>query len=136
MNQLKSSLIAFSSFLAVKLVFPAQSLAAGIFGTVDNPLAGKYDSTQGEGLFKFLSNIFKLVGTLAGIYMVFQIIMAGYKYISAQGDAKQTEAAWAQIWQSIVGIVVIASAFVIAGLVERFTGIKILNPTIYGPGTP
>jgi hypothetical protein len=105
----------------------------GIFGTVANPLAGKYDSTSGEGLFAFISNIFKLIGTLAGIYMVFQIIMAGYGYISANGDPKKTEAAWAKIWQSVVGLVIIASAFIIAGLVERFTGINILNPVIYGP---
>lgn len=114
-----------------KILHPS-SLVAGIFGSISNPLP-KYASTQGEGLFVFISNLLKLVGTVAGIFMVFQIIMAGYKYISANGDIKQTEAAWGQIWQSIVGLVIIAAAFVIAGLVERFTGIKILNPTIYGP---
>ena len=118
-----------------KLFLVSPVFADSTFGTVANPLAGKYDSANGQGLFLFLSNIFKLIGTLAGIYMVFQIIMAGYNYISAAGDAKKTEAAWNQIWQSILGLVIVASAFVIAGLVERFTGIKILNPTIYGPGT-
>ena len=104
----------------------------GIFGTINNPLPN-YPSTNGQGIFTFISNLFKLVGTLAGIYMVFQIIMAGYGFISANGDTKKTEVAWAKIWQSIVGLVIIASAFIIAGLVERFTGIKILNPVIYGP---
>jgi hypothetical protein len=124
----------FSSFLLLITGYRLQvsHVSAQFFGPIDNPLP-KYASSQGEGIFVFISNIFKLVGTLAGIYMVFQIIMAGYKYISANGDPKQTEAAWAQIWQSIVGIVVIASAFITAGLVERFTGIKILNPVIYAP---
>jgi hypothetical protein len=108
--------------------------SSNLFGNISNPLSA-YNQPNGAGLFVFISNIFKLIGTLAGIYMVFQIIMAGYQYISAAGDAKKTEAAWNQIWQSIVGLVIIASAFVIAGLVERFTGIKILNPTINGPGT-
>ncbi len=103
-----------------------------IFGPISNPLP-KYTSNSGEGIFAFFSNVFKLVGTLAGIYMVFQIIMAGYGYISANGDPKKTEAAWTKIWQSVLGLVIIASAFIIASLVERFTGIKILNPTIYGP---
>jgi len=116
----------------IKTNFNSQLPIFGIFGSITNPLP-KYTSTSGEGLFVFISNLFKLIGTLAGIYMVFQIIMAGYGYISANGDSKKTEAAWAKIWQSVVGLVIIASAFIIAGLVERFTGINILNPVIYGP---
>jgi len=30
-------------------------------------------------------------------------------------------------------MVIIASAFIIAGVIGRITGINILNPTIYGP---
>ncbi len=104
----------------------------GVIGGITNPLP-KYASTQGEGLFKFLGNVLKFAGTIGGIYMIIQMILAGYAYISAAGDPKATATAWAQIWQSIVGMVIIASAFVIASVVERFTGIKILSPVIYGP---
>lgn len=103
----------------------------GLFGTITNPTS--YSSDQGSGLFTFLSNLFKLIGVVAGIYLIIQLILAGFQYVSANGDAKKTEAAWAQIWQSIVGIIIIASAFVIASVVGRLTGIDILNPTIYGP---
>jgi hypothetical protein len=61
------------------------------------------------------------------------LIFAGFQYISASGDVKKTEAAWAQIWQSLVGLLIISAAFIIAGLVGRLTGINILTPTIYGP---
>ena len=103
-----------------------------IIGSISNPLP-KYSGNAGEGLFLFLSNIFKLAGVIGGIYMIFQLIMAGYAYISAGGDVKLTTAAWNKIWQSVLGMVIISSAFVIAAVVERFTGIKILNPVIYGP---
>lgn len=106
-------------------------MLAGIFGNIQNPT--KYTGSEGQGLFAFLSNILKFAGVIAGIYFVVQIILAGFNYISASGDVKKTEAAWAQIWQSIVGMLIVASAFVIAALVEKFTGIKILNPEIYGP---
>jgi uncharacterized membrane protein (Fun14 family) len=106
-------------------------LAQNIIGPVTNPT--KYGGTGGQGLFLFLGNVLKLVGTLAGIYMIVQLILAGYLYISANGDEKKTLQAWAQIWQSILGMIIIASAFVIASLVERFTGIKIISPVIYGP---
>jgi hypothetical protein len=102
-------------------------------GTIGNPFPTKYPGTEGQGLFIFLGNVLKLTGTIGGIYMIIQLITAGFGYISASGDVKKTDAAWTQIWQSIVGMVIIASAFVIASVVERFTGIRILSPKIYGP---
>ena len=111
----------------------------GIFGNIQAPDAiQKYialgNGQAGSGLLVFLSNLFKLAGVIGGIYMVFQIIIAGYSYLSANGDPKNTEKAWAQIWQSLLGMVIIGSAFVLAGVIGRITGINILNPTIYGPG--
>jgi hypothetical protein len=123
----------FISFLVSSFLFLVSSAhAANIIGPITSPLT-KYTGTHGEGLFIFLGNVLKLAGTIAGIYMVIQLIIAGFTYISASGDPKKTEQAWAQIWQSILGMVVIASAFVIASVVERLTGIKIISPVIYGP---
>lgn len=109
--------------------------ATDVFGKIAPPVNNKYFTagTSGEGLFLFLSNIFKLVGVIGGIYMIVQFIVAGYMYMNAGGDPKKTEAAWTKIWQSILGLVIISSAFVLAAVVERLTGIKILNPTISGP---
>ncbi len=128
MNTSKFSL----SLVLYSLLSPLTVHAQNVIGPIPNPLP-KYPSSQGQGLFAFLSNVLKLVGTIAGIFMIVQLILAGYGYISANGDPKKTSLAWTKIWQSIVGMVIIASAFVIASVVERFTGIKILNPVIYGP---
>lgn len=107
----------------------------GLFGTIDPPLQNGYfqAGSQGQGLFLFLSNLLKLAGTIGGIYMIIQLILAGYGYITASGDPKKAEMAATKIWQSAVGLLIIASAFIIAGLVGRFTGINILHPEIYGP---
>lgn len=102
-----------------------------IFGTINNPTSIK--SEKGSGFFAFLSNIFKFAGVIAGIIMLVQLIMAGISYMSAGGDPKKLEAAWAKIWNSILGLIIIASAFLIASIVGRITGIDILNPTIEGP---
>lgn len=103
----------------------------GLLGNITNPT--KYTSTNGEGLFLFISNIFKLAGVIAGIILIFRIITAGYTYLSAMGDPKKFQQASDTITQSFLGLVVVAAAFILAGLVARFTGINILNPTIYGP---
>lgn len=103
----------------------------GLFGNITNPT--KYASAQGQGLFTFLGNILKFAAAAGGIYMIIQIILAGFDYINAAGDSKKTEAAWAKIWQSLVGLAIISAAFIIAGVIGRLTGINILSPEIYGP---
>lgn len=120
------------SFTLHSLLSPLAVHAQNIIGSIPNPLP-KYPSTQGQGLFAFLNNIIRLVGTIAGIFMIVQLIMAGFDYISASGDPKKATQAWAKIWQSLIGMIIIASTFVIAAVVERLTGIKILEPVIYGP---
>lgn len=108
-----------------------------IFGKIAPPPGIKEYANQGgnEGgiIFIFLSNILKLIGVLAGIYAVIQIIMAGYTYISAAGDSKKTEQAWAMIWQSLLGLLIVASAFTLTAVVGKILKIDILNPVIYGP---
>ena len=99
-----------------------------MFGTINNPT--NYESTGGYGLFTLLSNIFKLAGVVAGIFFIVQLILAGYGYLSSNGDPKKTEAAWAKITQSLIGLVIVASAFVIASVVGSFLDINILEPTI------
>lgn len=105
-----------------------------IFGSIENPTSYGNSADGGAGFFSLLSNIFKLVGTIAGLFFVVQIILAGYGYISANGDQKKTEAAWAKIYQSLIGLLIISSAFVLAPFISKILGINnILIPIIYGP---
>lgn len=103
---------------------------ANTFGQIANP-TGFADGPQ--GFFNFLSTIFKLAGTVAGLFFIVKIIIAGFGYLSANGDEKKIAAAWATIWQSIIGLIIVASAFVIAGVIGYIFGINILNPDITGP---
>jgi hypothetical protein len=108
-------------------------MIAGIFGDITNPTKYGTSGDGGNGFFLFLTNIFKFVGVLAGIFFIVQVIMAGFGYLSANGDPKKTEVAFAKIWQSIIGIAIVASAFIIAAFIGRLTGLDFLNFTIYGP---
>jgi len=108
-------------------------MADSIIGQITPPVSNEYfNADNGGGIFILLSNILKLAGTIAGIFFVIQIILAGFAYMSANGDSKKTEAAWAKIWQSLIGIIIVASAFVIASVVGYFLDIDILQPKIYG----
>lgn len=106
----------------------------GIFGNIESPVDNAYFNTEGgEGIFILISDILKLAGYVAGLFFLVQMILAGYAYLSASGDPKKTEAAWAKIWQSLIGIIIVASAFIITSVVGLFLHIDFLNPQIYGP---
>jgi hypothetical protein len=103
----------------------------GLLGTISNPTT--YTDTNGDALFHFISNVFNLAGVVAGIVLIVRLITAGYTYLSANGDPKKFQQASDTVVQSILGLVIVAGAFLLAGLVGRLTGIDVLNPVIYGP---
>jgi Type IV secretion system pilin len=106
---------------------------SNFFGDIQNPTAYT-TGDQGQGLFTLISNILRLAGVVAGIFFVIQVILAGYAFISASGDPKKAEVALAKIWQSVIGLLIVSSAFVLAALLGRILGIDdILTPVIYGP---
>lgn len=105
-----------------------------LFGNITPPEAiTKLEAAgggNGNGIFVLLNTVFKLAGAVAGIFFVIQIMLAGFTWIGASGDEKKTHKAWSTIWQSLIGMVIVASAFVIAGVIGKILNIDILNPTI------
>jgi len=89
------------------------------------------------GLIPFLNALIQLLIVLAGLYTLFNLIMAGYGFMSAGGDPKGIEKAWAKIWQSLLGLLIIAASFLLAAifgwLLFKDPG-AILNPRIISPG--
>lgn len=108
------------------------------FGKITPPApftAGKYGGYQ-QGLIAFLNNTLRLMIGVAGIYGFLNIIIAGYGFMSAGGDPKAVGRAWAKIWQSLIGLLIIVGSFVLAGIFGYLLfgdATAILSPKIYGP---
>ena len=109
--------------------------ASEIVGTVDNPVPA-YGSVAGGGLILFLTNVLRLVFVVAGMFAFINLILAGFQFMSAGGDAKAIEKAMAKIWQSLVGLILVVGSFALAALFGYLlfgdAGF-ILSPQIYGP---
>ncbi|PJE67678.1 hypothetical protein COU95_01050 [Candidatus Shapirobacteria bacterium CG10_big_fil_rev_8_21_14_0_10_40_9] len=111
-----------------------------IIGKITNPYRGQYSlgpETGKFGLITFLNNLLRLVFVFAGLYAFLKLIIAGYQFMSAGGDPKAVEKAWAKIWQSLIGLLIIVASFVLAALFGWLlfgNASAILVPTIYGPG--
>jgi len=91
----------------------------------------------GSGLIAFLNNIIRLLIAVGGIWAFINLILAGYGFLSAGDDPKKMTAAWAKIWQSMMGLLFILGSFVLAAIFGYLlfgSPGAILNPKIYGPG--
>lgn len=106
-------------------IFVVGVLATNVYaqnplGTV-NPPPGPNQFLNGNvgGLSLLIANLIKTAIALAGLYAVVNFVLAGYSFMSAGGDPKKIEDAWAKIYQTIIGLVFTAGAFVLAAMVSR-----------------
>lgn len=100
-------------------------------GTIEPPswIKEKWmsDGTSGQALFRFISTLIVVATTVAGIFFVVQLITTGYLYLNSNGDPKKIEMASQKLMQSLVGIIIVASALTLGTVVGRIAGINITN---------
>jgi hypothetical protein len=82
--------------------------------------------------FTNLGQIFQAVLTLAffvaGVALLFMLVLGGIQWISAGGDSKALDAARGRITNAVVGLVIVVAAYAIALILEQVFGI----PTVSG----
>ena len=92
----------------------------GIFGEISKPsVFSDYDiiTTENKGLSNLLSSIVAIIITLAGIFVLVNFILAGYAYLSANNQPQKLAAAGNKMFQSLIGLLIIAAGYVIAAAV-------------------
>ena len=87
------------------------------FGQVVPP-AGilRYGGVENGALGNFINLALNVMVIGAGIYAVFNLVLAGYAFMSAGDDSKKVAGAWAKIWQTLMGLAFAAGAFVLAAI--------------------
>lgn len=112
-------------------------IAQSTFGRIKPPAALENFGDPGSGgIGNLLNTILKLMVVGAGIYALFNFVLAGYSFLSAGDDPKKVELAWAKIWQTALGLAFAAGAFVLAGIFGYIIfgdWNAILNPQIITP---
>lgn len=114
-----------------------------IFGKIENPFdfiapGSQYTGAavaQGQGLIILGNNLIKLTIVAAGLYGFINFIIAGYTFLSSS-EPKEIARAWAKIWQGMLGLLIVAGSFVLAGIFGWiiFGDVTaILQPKLYGP---
>ncbi len=81
-------------------------------------------------------NILRIFIVFAGVYALFNFVLAGYGFMSAGGEPGKIAAAWNKIWQTALGLLVVVGAFILGSI---FGYLLYGNPNqffqivIYGP---
>jgi hypothetical protein len=101
----------------IPITNPAINTRIGIFYNVQNS-AGVIQT--------LLRIIINMAFALSGLYFFFSLILGGYSYITAGGDKESVQKASSRIRNSIIGVIVILSVFVITYIVETLFGFSIL----------
>mgnify|MGYP001607558135 CR=1 FL=1 len=118
------------------MIFSTFGTITNPFGTLGvNPASDYVASTQGEGLVRLANNLIKLGIVLGGIYAFANIIVAGYMFLSSS-ESKEVAKAWQKIWQSMIGLLIMAGSFVLAaifGWIIFGDSTALLQPKLYGP---
>jgi hypothetical protein len=109
-------------------------LAENPFGVISPPSGlEKYKDSPGTAIGTLIQYVIWILIVGAGVYALFNFIMAGYGFMSAGDDPKKVAAAWSKIWQTALGLALTAGAFVLAALFGQLIFGRwdfILKPTI------
>ncbi|MBP7774944.1 hypothetical protein KA078_04090 [Candidatus Woesebacteria bacterium] len=74
-------------------------------------------SSDDIALIFFLSNMIRVFTIVAGLYVVFNVILAAFFFLNSSGDASAYEKARIQITQSIIGLLIIVMSYTLTGIV-------------------
>lgn len=124
---------------SAKIMGPVSAADDMGLGTLDKP-PGVEQWTDSSGLgvdespiLFFASKIIDIIAIIAGIWAFLNIVVAGYTYITSQGNAAANEKVRNLLTQSAIGILIIVLAYTAGGLLGLiFFGDAsfILEPTI------
>jgi hypothetical protein len=107
------------------------------FGTVSLPGGlSAYGEEPGLAFGKLIQFGLRALIVGAGIYALFNLVLAGYSFMSAGDDSKKVSGAWSQISQTIMGLAFSAGAFVLAAIIGQLlfdNPLFLLNPVIPTP---
>lgn len=74
--------------------------------------------------FEFIfTRLVGIIIPLAGIVLFVMIVWGGFQYISSGGDPKKAAMAKATLTYAIIGLVLVALAYLIIFLISEFTGV-------------
>ena len=97
-------------------------------GTIgEGPGLGPWTTQPATALTTIISNAIGLMTIGAGIFFLFQTIIAGYGYLSAGGDPKLIETAGKKLTNAVIGLLIVVAAYGLISLIGTLLGAEFLD---------
>lgn len=103
---------------------PKETTVDQVFGKVNPPDFIRNLGKGSVGIGNVLSNIITLIYIISGIVFLFMVVIGAFQWIISGGDKDKVAGARARITQAVIGIVLLALAFLIIGVIGQITGFK------------
>lgn len=90
------------------------------------PLTGPGIQVSGDGVTdaeKIIGNIIGVLTVFAVIWFVIQIMMAGYAFITTEGDEKKMEMARKRLTEGVIGLALVVVALGFGSLIAKIAGL-------------
>lgn len=110
---------------------PVLLLAQSNFDPNANEVRG--DVATIKGFERLFANFVTVILELAGIILFIMFLIAGFKYMTSQGDPKALEAAKGTLSHAITGLIILVLAFVFLAIIQAITGAQITNFKVFQP---
>jgi hypothetical protein len=78
-----------------------------------------------RGFERVFSNVVYVLLGLAGIALFIMLVIGGVKLLTSAGDPKQKESASKTISSAVLGLVLVALAYLIIVIISGFTGVDL-----------
>jgi len=104
-----------------------------LFGVIDSPFP-KFRSLSEGGLTDLISRSIILAMTIGGLFVLFNLVLAGYNFLQGQPDSMAK--ATTRIYLSILGLIIISASLLFTTIISWFIfgdPFFILNPVIPTP---
>lgn len=99
---------------------PLNSTSYGNMKSAADATAGKAGFEQTVSLGGILGALIQGFLGLLGIIFIILIILAGYNYMTAQGEEEKVKKATTTIWRAIIGLMIIIAAYSITYFVFTY----------------
>ncbi|OGG29787.1 hypothetical protein A3A63_02445 [Candidatus Gottesmanbacteria bacterium RIFCSPLOWO2_01_FULL_46_9] len=85
------------------------------------------DTTAGlTGITNIISSVVGFMTIAAGVWFLFQLLFAGYEWMTAGGDTKRIGGSRDRIVHAFIGLVIVIAAWSLLAVVGQFFGYNIL----------
>lgn len=95
--------------------------------SVDIPPGGGPGNLPSQ-LELLVSNVIGFLTLIAGLAFLFYFLIGAINWITAAGDNQKSQLARQQIFNALIGLIVVVLAYPIISILSQLLGIHILNP--------